>query len=760
MKVGLSMLFRGFLFLVSLIAILNGADLEKVSVQLDWKYQFEYAGYIAAKEKGYYKNVGLDVELREYHEGTDVVSDVLNGKATYGIYNSSIVVENGRIKPIVLMATYLQHSPLVFVTRKGLKNPADLIGKTIMATNNELNHSTLSLLMSHFDITPSNSRLINQTFTIKPFVRHKVDAMSAYRSNQLYELDKEKIPYNIIDPIDYGFVMNAGNLFTSHQEAIEHTQRGQKFIDATNRGWKYAIDHPDEMIEILKQKYGVKKSREALIYEANVIKKLMMIDLYKIGETNGEFTLRLYKQLFHAGMIQKDQTLGQFLFQDIVASSQSSFQLTHAEKNYLQQKKKIMMCVDPEWYPLEAIREGKHIGIASDVMKTFESKIGTPIDLVKTATWNESLLMAQNRQCDILALAAKTAEREKYLNFTSTYLSLPYVIVTTMEKPFSENIELLKDKKIGVVKGYEILDRLKKRCPKLNIIEVESINDGLKKVENGQLYGYVDNLVVATSYIQKDYTGSLKVSLRLEEKDELRVAVRNDEPLLYDIFEKLVVQLDQPTIQKCYNGWASTIEQVAWLDRPMIWKIVSVLILIGAVFIWRYTLLKRYNTRLLELSTTDKLTGLYNRQKTDQKLSEEQKKVSRNPNYHCCVMMIDVDFFKSINDTLGHQEGDKVLRDLAQVMQASLRKTDTIGRWGGEEFIVILSNTRLEEALNVAEHLRKRVAEYPFTVLYPVTVSIGVGEFIFSEEVHACVGRVDAALYKAKESGRDKVVST
>jgi ABC-type nitrate/sulfonate/bicarbonate transport system substrate-binding protein len=162
---------RFLLFIFSIITVLNGANLEKVSVQLDWKYQFEYAGYIAAKEKGYYRDAGLDVELREYHEGSDVVSDVLNRKSNYGIYNSSIVVENGKIKPIVVMATYLQHSPLVLIARKGLDNPSALVGKTIMGTQNELKHSSLSLLLSHFDISSHNSHFIDQTFSIDPFVK-------------------------------------------------------------------------------------------------------------------------------------------------------------------------------------------------------------------------------------------------------------------------------------------------------------------------------------------------------------------------------------------------------------------------------------------------------------------------------------------------------------------------------------------------------------------------------------------------------------
>ena len=753
------MVIHFFIVCIALVSLLNGAALEKVSIQLDWKYQFEYAGYVAAKEKGFYQEAGLDVELREYQRGIDVVSDVLNHKAQYGIYNSSIVVENGRVRPIVLLATYLHHSPLIFVAQKGLENPADLIGKTLMGTKNELKHSSLSLLLSHFGITPQNSRLIDQTFSIDPFIRREIDAMSVYRSNQLYELDRLKIPYDIIDPVEYGFVMNAGNLFTSYEEATEHSKRGEKLIEATNRGWEYALEHPGEMNDILKKKYGVKKSYEALSYEAKVIKKLMMTDLYGIGETNIELTQRLFKQLLRAGIIREDQKLGQFLFQDIVASSKNTFQLTASEKAYLSEKKKITMCVDPEWYPLEAIREGKHIGIASDIMKTFESKIGIPIELVQTSTWSESLQKAKNRQCDILSLAAKTPEREKYLDFTSAYLALPYVMVTTMEKPFSESIALLKGEKIGVVKGYEIVNRLKFYYPALTIVEVESISDGLTKVENGEIYGYIDNLMVVSSYIQKEYTGSLKVSSRLEEKDELHVAVRNDETILHTIFQKLVLHLDESTMQTIYNRWSSTIEQVAWIERSLIWKVLGIVLLGILAFAWRYFILKQYNAKLLELSITDKLTGLYNRQKTDEMLGIEQLKVDRYPTYMCTIMIIDVDYFKTVNDRYGHQTGDTILRLLAHIFKTTLRQTDVIGRWGGEEFIVILPHTSIEEVAVVAENLRHTVEVYPFELEQPITISIGIGKLKNNQNIHETIGYIDEALYEAKKRGRNKIYS-
>lgn len=758
-KSGQNMFTRLFFFYVLSFSVMFGSPLEKVSVQFDWKYQFEYAGYIAAKEKGFYKEAGLDVELREYAPGIDVVSEVLKRKAQYGVYNSSIVVDNGRIRPIVLMATYLQHSPLVIVAQKEIENPADLIGKTLMGTQNEFKHSSLSLLLAHFGVTPQNTHLIDHTFSIEPFVERRVDAMSVYRSNQLYELDRLKIPYEIIDPVEYGFVMNAGNLFTSHYEANEHAQRGEKFIEATNRGWAYANEHPGEIIDILKKKYGVKKSHEALAFEAKIIKKLMMSDLYRIGETNSELTQRLFKQLLRAGILREDQKLGQFLFQDIVASAKKSFQLSREEKNYLSRKRVIKMCVDPEWYPFEVIRDGKHVGMAADVMQEFERKLDIPIELVEAESWNESFQLAKKRECDILSLASATQERLKYFDFTAPYITLPIVMATTTDKPFIGDIATLRGAKIGAVKGYAITEKLKSLYPELTIIEVKTITEGLNKVENGEIYGYIDNLMVVSSYIQKEYTGVLKVSSRLDEKVELGVATRNDEPKLHDIFQKLVSQMDDLTMQRIYNRWTSAIEQVAWIDKNKIYQALVILVLVIGGFGWHSFQLRRYNKKLLELSITDKLTGLYNRQKTDQILVEEHRKTQRYEGYHCSVMMVDIDFFKHVNDTQGHQVGDRILQQMADIFKTVLRKTDIVGRWGGEEFMMILPHTEVMQARKAAENLRRSVESFHFGLDFPITISIGIGELDRRHSVHENITRIDTALYDAKNSGRNRIYS-
>ncbi len=115
-------------------------DLEKVSLQLDWVYQYEYAGFIAAKEKGYYSEVGLDVELKEYHSGIDIIDEVMSHRVNYGINNTSIIINKTGVVPIALLATYMQHSPLIFVSSVDITNSHDFLGKRIMGTSDELKH--------------------------------------------------------------------------------------------------------------------------------------------------------------------------------------------------------------------------------------------------------------------------------------------------------------------------------------------------------------------------------------------------------------------------------------------------------------------------------------------------------------------------------------------------------------------------------------------------------------------------------------------
>ncbi|ADR34622.1 diguanylate cyclase with PAS/PAC sensor [Sulfuricurvum kujiense DSM 16994] len=158
-----------------------------------------------------------------------------------------------------------------------------------------------------------------------------------------------------------------------------------------------------------------------------------------------------------------------------------------------------------------------------------------------------------------------------------------------------------------------------------------------------------------------------------------------------------------------------------------------------------------------ELAITDRLTGLYNRLKLDEVLNYEIAQTSRYDT-PLSIIIIDVDHFKNVNDTYGHQTGDMVLKEVAQILRSCSRKSDTSGRWGGEEFLIILPNTNLTGALEAAEKIRTAIENYPFSVVGQKTASLGVSEFLANENEDSFIERADQALYRAKSGGRNQVV--
>jgi two-component system cell cycle response regulator len=176
------------------------------------------------------------------------------------------------------------------------------------------------------------------------------------------------------------------------------------------------------------------------------------------------------------------------------------------------------------------------------------------------------------------------------------------------------------------------------------------------------------------------------------------------------------------------------------------------------------------NEMLKYIGLTDALTGVYNRRYMDRRLAEEVAR-ARRQSYRLSCMYIDVDHFKQVNDTHGHQAGDDVLREVASRIKAELRMSDALGRFGGEEFVVLLIDADLESASVVAQRIRASVANQPFLLAegqgLAVTVSIGVAALEDFEREHAVedvalalVAQADGALYEAKQQGRNRVVST
>ena len=550
------------------------------------------------------------------------------------------------------------------------------------------------------------------------------------------------------------------------------------------------------------------------------------------------------------------------------------------EAEYLKNKKIINACIDPNWMPFEAFDEnGKHIGLSSDYFKKFRKELSIPLNIIKTSTWNETLEFAKSRKCDIISLAMPTDERKKYLNFTKPYLTTPLVLATKPDKRFVNDFNNLSNEKLAIPKGYAFIEILKKSYPNLNIIEVKDINEGLEKVIDGKYFGYIGTLNSIGYQFQSKFAGELKIAGKFDEKWELGTAVRNDDQVLLNIFDKLISNIEDKDKQRIFNKWI-TLQYEEKVDYSLLVKIILFSILVIASFIYwnrklanarnklelaskenekylkmidshvlisstdidgriieasdalckltgytkseligkNHNIFKHkdmkdsifkdmWNTiknkkvwkgeikslkkdgsfywadviisptydndfnvigysairnditdkkRIEQLSITDKLTGIANRSRIDDILNNEIKREIRHQSF-LGIILLDIDNFKKVNDTYGHLIGDKVLISISNILKKNIREIDLIGRWGGEEFLIICPFTDKEGLLTLCEVLRKKIEEYDFKDCPNQSVSFGATTFIKDDTLDTIISRADNALYKAKDNGRNRV---
>jgi diguanylate cyclase (GGDEF)-like protein len=165
---------------------------------------------------------------------------------------------------------------------------------------------------------------------------------------------------------------------------------------------------------------------------------------------------------------------------------------------------------------------------------------------------------------------------------------------------------------------------------------------------------------------------------------------------------------------------------------------------------------KRDDDAIRVLATTDSLTGIANRREFSNSLDREIERAKRYGGI-LSLVMYDIDHFKRVNDTFGHDAGDQILKVLTEVVSDSIRTADFIARWGGEEFVVLTPQTDLEGAVALAEKLRLKVVDHSFEKVGNITISLGVAEFHDGDDANTLFNKVDNALYKAKENGRNRV---
>ena len=643
-------LCRGLLGVFLLALAVTGQALESVTLQLKWSHAFQFAGYYAALEQGFYREAGLDVRIVEAKPGVDVVATVLAGQADFGVGTSGLLVERARGKPVVALAVIFQHSPLVFIARKGdgTQSIHDLLGKRVMI---EPNSEELLAYLAQEKIPPGSFQQLEHSFNPQDLISGKVDVISAYISNETYHLQQANLPYQIFTPRSAGIDFYGDNLFTSEAQIREHPERVRAFREATLRGWRYAMANREEIAPLIYRKYSQQHPLSFYLYEAEAMVPLIRADLVEIGYMNPGRWRHIAEVYAERGMLPRDFDFGGFLYDP---EPQRGLSRVHAYLAAALLGLALLAAV---------------VGYIYRINRRLQRSVAESVEA--------KALLAES-EAQFRALAENTAAGMYVVHDARLLMANPAMSTIT---------------------GYARQELLSMDYPTL------FHPDCRRQV-----------LEWASAAQRGDAT---------TRRDEVKLLTRRGE----------VRWLDLTAAAIAFHGKA-------------------------ACMVTAFDITSRRTTeaRIAHLAQYDSLTDLPNRSLFGDRLHQAIALARRNQE-RLAMLYLDLDHFKPINDNHGHAVGDLLLQEAARRMQAAVRASDTVGRIGGDEFVVLLPRVEaVVDAERVAEKIRLAL-EAPFMVgELRLCVSVSIGIAVFPEhggDELELAKNADLAMYRAKNDGRN-----
>ena len=278
---------------------------EKVTLQLKWMHQFQFAGYYAALDKGFYQEAGLDVKLIEGGPNIDVVKEVLDRHAEFGVGTSSLLLERYRGNDLVVVGQIFQHSANILLAprKSGIQTIPDIAGKRIMYIPY---HDDLVALLVKNGIRIQDLPHAQHEGDAHDLIAGKADVMMGYSTNEPFILEEHGEPYVMFKPLLFGIDFYGDNFFATRGLIETQPKLVRAFREASIRGWRYALENKKEIIDLILGKYSTKKSREALMYEAAQTEELIQPYLIEVGYQNPAHWRHIVEVNAHIGLIPAD----------------------------------------------------------------------------------------------------------------------------------------------------------------------------------------------------------------------------------------------------------------------------------------------------------------------------------------------------------------------------------------------------------------------------------------------------------------------
>ncbi|OKY24747.1 hypothetical protein BI291_06015 [Thalassotalea sp. PP2-459] len=436
----------------------------------------------------------------------------------------------------------------------------------------------------------------------------------------------------------------------------------------------------------------------------------------------------------------------------------------------------IRYCIDPDWAPYESLINGQHIGLSRQYLTLIEKNSELTFTLIPTESWQQTLDYIQANKCDLIPMLNSTTNRKNFLDFTKVLFRAPNALYGHYNQPLVGHLANINQQSVAVVTGYRLHRYLLEHHPKINIVEVENEAQGLTKVQNKEIDFYLGSFHGANKYIKDNALHNLRIVGISELEDKLRIGVGKS---LSHIIPTLNQAISQITIAEHAQvfSYLKDINTTQVKDYSMAIKSASAFIAVIICLLfgyWRsvnnasileaknkalelaHQQLDEKNKQLADLAIRDSLTRLYNRGHLSECI-QQQIKLKERYNKNACLIILDIDDFKNINDQFGHKVGDDVLQHFAKQLTECARSVDIVSRWGGEEFVILCPETNIDEANVIAKRFQQCLVETSSDALPCVTCSIGIAPLRESKSADQWFIAADNAMYQAKELGKDTV---
>ncbi len=647
-------LMSGMLLL--LCATAHADPLTPVTLQLRWHHQFQFAGYYAAKQQGYYREAGLDVTIVAGNPNRHSDEEVLAGRAHFGVGNSEVLYDRLQGKPLVALAAIFQHSASTFIVKQssGIRSPQDFAQHRVMMLNTRADVELIAML-SREGLALKQVKLLDSSFNINDLINDRTDVFNAYISNEPYLLSELDIPFTVIAPAAYGVDFYSDVLFTSEQQIQQSAEVVKAFRKASLQGWDYALRHPGEIIALIRQEYDSNKSVKHLRYEAESMRKLIMPDLISIGHMNPGRWQHMADTFVSEGFVKPGFSLKGFLYNPYPEPDSSGW--------------------------LKAIAGLTVVSLLISVIS------------IMLLRFNRRLrgLIARQQQ------AEKELSRQKSL-FEAIFNSSPDAAVLC-------DIER----------------------------KIIMCNPAFQRI-----FGYTPDEVVGHKtdilYVcKKDFETQGKLHYNRSATTTLAPFEINYRRKNKQIFPSET----QGCVVKDQDGEV-----------------------LGFLGVMRdITLKKKAEDEIKRLAMTDSLTGLANRYLFERSLVEALSLAKRNQQQVSLALM-DLDYFKQVNDSFGHSVGDMVLKYAASVLKRTFRQSDVIARIGGDEFAILMYAPDDRHYAKIpAERVIDSLSSPVMFDTNEVCVGASFGIASFPEdadEAEDLLVCADKALYESKRLGRNR----